>query len=344
MNSWGDANTPNGKSVTLFIVGAAYQDVILHTDKYPQEDSKYRASAVTRRRGGNGGNTLCVLNQYRRVKSKTGVDVDLGLEFIGVFAGDRANAEKTNSVVMDLTKRVGISLSQSIFRGNQYETPTAWIISTPDSRTVINYNEVPEMTASEFIERLGPVLDARSAVGGYKGWFHFEGRNVVEVEAMVQWLEKTYRGSKTLTLTISIEFEKPDRGGLERLLPLADVAFFSRIYAESTGFANAPTGFLDNVRRQCKPSAILYVMWGSKGAYGLVNDYKTVPRTFHAPALPITKPVDTIGAGDTFIAGVIIGLACKDATPEEAAVLASALAGTKCAQTGFDGLSTKLVL
>ena len=48
--------------------------------------------------GGNGGNTLCVLNQYRRIKSKKGGDVEVGLEFVGTFAGDRSTAEKSKCV------------------------------------------------------------------------------------------------------------------------------------------------------------------------------------------------------------------------------------------------------
>jgi hypothetical protein len=53
--------------------------------------------------------------------------------------------------------------------------------------------------------------------------------------------------------TISIEFEKPNRPGLDGLVGRADVLFFSRIYAEGKGFPDAPTGFLDNMRSRCRP-------------------------------------------------------------------------------------------
>jgi hypothetical protein len=53
--------------------------------------------------------------------------------------------------------------------------------------------------------------------------------------------------------TISIEFEKNNRPGLDSLLPRADVLLFSKVYAEGKGFPGAPTGFLDNMRRECKP-------------------------------------------------------------------------------------------
>ncbi|TPX45149.1 hypothetical protein SeLEV6574_g04051 [Synchytrium endobioticum] len=333
------------RQVTLFIVGAVYQDFILHVDRYPFEDEKLRANHVTKRRGGNGGNTLCVLDQFRRVKANNDQEVEVALEFVGTFAGERETAEKTSPVVMDLLKRKGISLSHSIFRGLQYETPTAWIIATPESRTIVNYNELPDLTSSEFIERLGPVLDSPSAIGGYKVWFHFEGRNPAECETMIKWLHKYRSEHISLSIYVSVEFEKPNQPELEdRLLPLADVAFFSRIYAEAGGFADAPAGFLENIRRKAKPSAILYVLWGSGGAYGLVNgsEQESAPTSFHTPALPIQKAVDTIGAGDTFIAGVILGLAGKDASAEESAVMGCALAGTKCAQVGFDGLNAKV--
>jgi len=51
--------------------------------------------------------------------------------------------------------------------------------------------------------------------------------------------------------------------------------------------------------------------------------------------------VDTVGAGDTFIAGVIYGLSLGVA-PESVLRFACELAGHKCTQIGFDGLVDKM--
>ncbi|KAJ3326668.1 hypothetical protein HDU76_012733 [Blyttiomyces sp. JEL0837] len=147
-------------------------------------------------------------------------------------------------------------------------------------------------------------------------------------------------GASLPRFTISVEFEKTNRPGLENLLPKADVLFFSKIYVEGRGFPGAPTGFLDNVRRQCKPGAILFVTWGELGAFVLVNDPSRPARTFHAPA-PSIYPVDTIGAGDTFIAGVIHALGARGCDARSAALWACRLATAKCAQDGFEGLAER---
>jgi ketohexokinase len=65
---------------------------------------------------------------------------------------------------------------------------------------------------------------------------------------LVQFIRHTY-SKHTI---ISVEFEKPDRPDISSLLPWADVCFFSKHFAESKGFPNAPTGFLDNYRIKCK--------------------------------------------------------------------------------------------
>ncbi|KAJ3090584.1 hypothetical protein HK102_003290 [Quaeritorhiza haematococci] len=328
---------------TILIVGAVYKDVILSVQSYPIEDSKVRADSVEYRRGGNGGNTIAVISQYRKLQNRSGEDLEAALEFVGVFAGNR-EPQDSKWISYHLARIDGVSLGCSVFRGPHFDDATAWIISTQTSRTIVNYTTLNELTATEFKSNVGPVLHDRLSSSDHKGaWLHFEGRNVDEVERMIDHLNEEYRNKYAGKLTVSVEFEKPNRPNLDQLLPKADVCFFSRPYAEGKGYHGAPTGFLDNIRRQCKAGAILLVTWGDKGAYGLINDPHHPPRSFHVPALPIV-PMDTIGAGDTFIAGVILGLGMKGLTPEESLEFGVKLASTKCAQLGFDGLAAKVPL
>ncbi|KAJ3116505.1 hypothetical protein HDU96_009491 [Phlyctochytrium bullatum] len=434
------------KPATLqtYVVGACYMDVILNVDAYPKEDTKTRAQSVEKRRGGNGGNLLTVLSQLRKdalsspsrplAPELLASLPDLACKMVCVFAGDPptpGSADADSFVVQDLLQNSsGISLDHCLFRGSGYMEPTAWIISTPASRTVINHTTVPEMTAAEF--EAGVVASAGTRVGPDVGsnppqslkevleaatddvWVHFEGRNVEELIKMIRgllemrtrldrvpvsgWgglrrnsldagsllspagatqpspsphlatpaldeqpklspgltrkLSDTGLGSTTSSksfttntlprFTISVEFEKSNRPFLDELLPLADVLFFSKLYAEGKGFPGAPTGFLDNIRRSCKPGAILFVTWSEHGAFGLINDPTRPAKTFHVPAPSIQAVVDTIGAGDTFAAGVIYALGARACDAETAARWACRLATAKCAQFGFDGVTARV--
>ncbi|KAJ3180114.1 hypothetical protein HK101_009978 [Irineochytrium annulatum] len=436
--------TPPPSCLRAYVVGACYTDVILHVDSYPKEDAKVRAQRVEQRRGGNGGNVLSVLSQYRPTSTSnataasmpassstsTVTPVDhlspansapipgLVCEMVCVLAGDAGAASVRDSLILqDLTSRPGLGLTHALFRGAGYSEPTAWIIATPVSRTVVNHTTLPEMTHQEFADgclRPPGGMEDVLARGTDDVWCHFEGRNVAEVGRMIALLVEMKdrhgrvacdgrgvgggrRGSvasvsSTLStlppgiesvpgllrkasgssgssnlanggagalgvatagvegmgleetrprLTISVEFEKMNRPGLEDLLPLADVCFFSKYFAEGKGFPGAPTGFLDNIRRKCKSGAILFVTWGENGAFGLINDLTRPPRTFHAPA-PHIFSVDTIGAGDTFTAGCIYAMGARGLDAEAAANFGCKLATAKCAQVGFEGLAERV--
>ena len=57
-------------------------------------------------------------------------------------------------------------------------------------------------------------------------------------------------------------------------------------------------------------------------------------RIVHSPAFPPMRVVDTLGAGDTFNAGVLHALN-KERTLEEALTLGCKIAGQKVGQIGF---------
>ncbi|KAI8821894.1 Ribokinase-like protein [Chytriomyces cf. hyalinus JEL632] len=343
-----------------FVSGACYQDVILRVDSYPQEDAKVRAQSVEKRRGGNGANVLQVLSQFQprsieQRRRSTGTTIDstemkqlftnhsLETHLIAVLAGvdSLENVDlETSFIINDLrTNTPLVSLAHCVFRGAGYSEPTAWIVATGASRTIINHTTLPELTAAEFKTGMAPVLDQNfndANVGDASPsslWFHFEGRNVSEMEQMVDWL---------IDFTISVEFEKPNRPGLDNLLAKADLLFFSKWYAEGRGFPNAPTGFLDNIRRECKQGAILFLTWSEQGCFFLVNDLKRPAQTHHVPA-PQIFPVDTIGAGDTFAAGILYSMGLQKWDTRRACEFSVRLATAKCAQVGFDGLADRVI-
>jgi len=125
----------------------------------------------------------------------------------------------------------------------------------------------------------------------------------------------------------SVEIEKP-RADIEQLFPYADVLLFSRHFATSRGYDD-PQRFLDDIARQT-PAVTRTLAWSEAGAYALDRN----GRIFHSPAYPPPQLVDTLGAGDTFNAGVIDAL-LQDTTVAEALQRACRLAGRKCGQPGL---------
>jgi ketohexokinase len=139
---------------------------------------------------------------------------------------------------------------------------------------------------------------------------------------MLHWLRQHYPD-----IPCSLEVEKP-RAGIEGLLNLPDVLMFSRPYARSQGFDNAEA----MLRAQSAP-ALMTCSWGKDGAW-----LRQKEDIIHRPAFPPPQVVDTLGAGDTFNAGLISALV-NEQTPEQALESACRLAGQKCGQDGFEHLS-----
>ena len=76
---------------------------------------------------------------------------------------------------------------------------------------------------------------------------------------------------------------------------------------------------------------IIVCAWGELGAWAIDRDGNVE----HSPAFPPVKVVDTLGAGDTFNAGVIHSLN-RGESLLEAITFGCSVAGRKCGQHGFD--------
>jgi len=179
----------------------------------------------------------------------------------------------------------------------------------------VHYRDLPEFSCADFA-----AIDLDDF-----DWLHFEGRNVTETEQMLRLARR-----RAPQLRLSVEIEKP-RPGIERLFPWPYLLLFSRVYAQAHGYSDA-AALLRAVSRQSS-QADRVCAWGADGAHALGRD--GMARAILA--FPPAQVIDTIGAGDTFNAGIIDGLLRGyrlDQTLETACVLA----GRKCAQVGFAGL------
>jgi ketohexokinase len=281
-------------------VGIATLDVVNVVDGYPREDDEVRAVSREIRRGGNATNTLVVLSQLGH-----------RCAWAGTLAGD----DGARHVREDLAGYgIDISTSRLVDDG---ATPTSYIVvnDRTGSRTIVHYRDLPEYGFEDF-ERID--LQAFD-------WLHFEGRNVDDTRLML-----AHAHAQAPSIPRSVEIEKP-RPGIEALFNDSDVLLFSRVFARATGHDD-PRRFLEDMRGRTS-APILVCTWGDGGAYGI--DAEGHP--CHSPAFPPPRLVDTIGAGDTFNAGVIDAL-LRGETPAGALTAACRLAGRKCGQEGFAGL------
>lgn len=136
---------------------------------------------MSKRRGGNGANTLEVLSHIQKVSEKIPNGPkrpDLNdlppakLSMMAVLPNPRSTASK-----MIKTSLRGVNLDQCIYRYDQDEAASSCIIRSAKSgsRTIVNHNALPDMTVEEFIEAVQGFNNegAGDNDGDYE-WWHFE--------------------------------------------------------------------------------------------------------------------------------------------------------------------------
>lgn len=286
----------------ILAIGIATLDIVNTVDHYPVEDEELRASAQRVVPGGNAANSAWVLSQL-------GHRVDLAAVLAREPDGER---------LAGLLSARGIGLEHCAWREGR--TPCSYITvnARNGSRTIVHYRDLPELDAAHLagvpVERMD--------------WVHLEARDGAITGAMLRTLRE-----RLVDQPVSLEVEK-ERPGVDRLFGLPDVILFSRPFARGRGFESAEA-FLRDMGGRCRKT-ILVCTWGEAGAWARDG----AGRLHHAPAVAPPRVVDTLGAGDTFNAGLIHGLASGRTVPE-ALDFAVRLAGRKVGQAGLDGLGVE---
>uniref|UniRef100_A0A8C8DX95 Ketohexokinase n=1 Tax=Oryzias sinensis TaxID=183150 RepID=A0A8C8DX95_9TELE len=295
----------------ILCVGLVCLDIINVVDKYPEEDSDSRCLSQRWQRGGNASNSCTVLSL-------------LGAPC--AFMGSLAAGLTADFIVADFSRRA-VDVSAVVWQVKG-QTPCACCVVCPPngSRTVFLFDtNLPDVTLEDF---------SKVNLRQFK-WMHWEGRNAEEQVKMIQQVEQ-YNSTlpQQERITVSVEIEKT-REPLYQLFPYGDVVFVSKDVARHFGYESAEAavrGFYSRVKK----GAILICAWAEKGADALGPDGVHV----HSDAFPPKQLVDTLGAGDTFNAGVIFMLS-NGKCLQEALTFACKIAGKKCGFHGYDGISEK---
>lgn len=284
----------------ILCVGSAVLDLIFSVPHHPTEDEELRASSLRVAAGGNAANTARVLR---------GLGHEVALA--AVLADHPSGAALEEGL-----RQAGVDLSLCRRVAGMPPLSTILLSQQGGHRTIVHHRATPEYGLDQF---------ARLDLARWR-WAHFEARPGSETARMVRHAH-LFRPE----LPISIEVEKV-RPGIEIYLPMARLVLFSRGFIEASGFSR-PEAFLREMRGRV-PFTLLTAAWGSKGAWAVESD----GTLHHAPAVPPPAVVDTIGAGDTFNAGMIGSLATGRSLRESLSE-ACRLAGRKCGQIGLGGLS-----
>ncbi|WP_018873131.1 PfkB family carbohydrate kinase [Thioalkalivibrio sp. ALJ16] len=283
----------------ILATGIVTLDHTLDIAGYPPEDAEIRARASSTQPGGNATNTATILAQFGH---RAGL--------AAVIAEDASG-----NALVDRLQGLGLELDACVRHPGA--TPTSHILRSQEtgSRTIVHHRDLPELSATDLAAVPWPEYD----------WLHFEGRNPPELARILASAR-----AEIVDQPISLELEKP-RAGLDACMRYADVIMLSRAWAAT--IADTPASAVTALAERF-PDRILTVTAGAAGAWLVARG-----QLHHCPPTPGLRVVDSVGAGDTFNAGLIHALV-SGGPPEQALRSAVRLAERKLEQTGLAGLGS----
>ncbi|XP_012159945.1 ketohexokinase [Ceratitis capitata] len=301
----------------IMCVGMCVLDIIHVVQEYPIEDTDKRCLSGYWQRGGNASNNCTVLQQLGAT----------AVEFLGMLS-----ASPAFGFLYEDCKKRNIHIENC--PSTDMDPPFSSVIlnKATGSRTIIHSN--PGFPPLEYTHL------SRIDLSIY-GWIHFEGRNNESVLKLIRDIRAHNKQLKNPDdrIRISVDLEKMKEELLE-LGEAADFIFLGKDFAEHMGWQQpdvAAMSLYNKMKPQqelgdTKPAIIC--PWGAVGASCVDSEgnYTFVPST------PVSEIVDSLGAGDTFCAGVIFALYELELSVPEAVLFGHGVAGYKLAHRGYDDI------
>ncbi|KAL3075823.1 hypothetical protein niasHT_032026 [Heterodera trifolii] len=308
----------------ILFVGNCCLDVITYVQGYPEEDSDLRFLDQTLTLGGNATNSAKVAVQLSGPES--------ALLFSAIPNG--------NAFFENLFKHYRINTSLCVVRSVEEEDAengvpmTVCLINELNgSRTLLSSLGNKRWPNGADLRRHLPSLDGFS-------WFHFETGFTSKIESVVEMVEYIHSASNNSSSNaensqkiISIEFEHPlDEPIMNKFVSLGNLFFVSKDFARAQDKYGAH-------------HSTVICPWGEKGVAVksgtsvpfpcTENDGTVIELPAHFPSNG--RVVDTLAAGDCFVAGTVHFLNAGDGL-RQALIKATFLAGESVGQRGLMGL------
>ncbi|XP_065362267.1 ketohexokinase-like [Calliphora vicina] len=301
----------------ILCVGMCVLDIIHVCAEYPQEDTDKRCLDGYWQRGGNASNNCSVL-------SKLGAKCE--------FLGMTSSAVAFQFLYEDCKQR-NIELKNCPKSEMNPPFSSVILVKNQGTRTIVHANTGFPILKFEDFQKINL---------HHYSWIHFEGRNVEETKQMIDMIRKYNGKHKENNIKISVELEKLNKD-LYILAMRADVVFVGKDIAQHMGWSSAKEAVYSSQSiigdlkakdiSETWPSQMIICPWGSEcsdALDGFSNDY------FSLPAVSVENIVDSLGAGDTFVAAVIYAMNNLNKNLKESVDYGNHVAAFKIQHRGYD--------
>ncbi|XP_073839439.1 ketohexokinase-like [Musca autumnalis] len=296
----------------ILCVGMCVLDIIHVCAEYPKEDTDRRCQNGYWQRGGNASNNSTVLRK-----------LGAPCEFLGMISTSPAFG-----FLYEDCRRRDIHIENCPTTDMDPPFSSIILVKSKGTRTIVHSNPGFPILRYEDFKKI--------QLSEYS-WIHFEGRNVKETRGMIDWIREHNDGTND-AIKISVELEKLNRDLFE-LACRSDVVFVSKDMAEHMGWNTAKEAVF-GAKEIILESALKWLHtnivcpWGSVSTDCLSSSGEYVS----VPACQVNEVVDSLGAGDTFLAACIYALHHLKKPLEEAVRYANQAAAFKIQRRGYDEL------